>query len=70
MTLTLSNAVLWALALVVYLAPSCIAEERGSRKLHPIIIVNIFLGWTVIGWVIAVKWACEPKQPPAPAQIG
>ncbi|WP_454911193.1 superinfection immunity protein [Stutzerimonas chloritidismutans] len=30
-----------------------------SRSLHPIIIINLFLGWTVAGWVFALVWACK-----------
>lgn len=64
MTLSLDTAVLWALAAVAYLAPSVIAEERGSRKLHSIVIMNIFLGWTLIGWGVAMAWACAKNDPP------
>jgi len=59
MTFTVDVAVLWMLALVVYLIPSIVAEERNSRSLHPIIIINLFLGWTVAGWVFALVWACK-----------
>lgn len=69
MTLSLDTAVLWALAAVAYFVPSIIAEERNSQKLHSIIIVNIFLGWTLIGWGVALAWACAKKDPPrSPSQ--
>ena len=64
MTFTVDVVVLWMLAAIVYLVPSIIAEERNSRKLHPIIIVNVFLGWTLIGWGVALAWACAKKDPP------
>jgi uncharacterized sodium:solute symporter family permease YidK len=70
MTGSAAVIVLWMVALIAYLVPSIVAEERNSKKLHPIIIVNVFLGWTVIGWIIAMKWACEPKHPPAVAEAG
>lgn len=55
--MSLFQMLLIVLGLVVYLVPSIIAEERNSRKLHPIIIVNIFLGWTLIGWGVALAWS-------------
>ncbi|MBU0792315.1 MAG: superinfection immunity protein [Gammaproteobacteria bacterium] len=64
--MSLFQMLLIVLGLVVYLVPSIIAEERNSRKLHPIIIVNIFLGWTLIGWGVALAWACAKKDPPPP----
>lgn len=62
--MSLFQMLLIVLGLVVYLVPSIIAEERNSRKLHPIIIVNIFLGWTLVGWGVALAWACAKKDPP------
>ena len=33
----------------------------GFQRLHPrrtgILLVNVFLGWTVVGWIAALVWA-------------
>ncbi len=41
----------------VYLVPTMIAVMRGHANTGPIVIVNIILGWTMIGWVVALAWA-------------
>jgi hypothetical protein len=41
----------------VYLAPSAIAVWRGCPNAAPILVVNIFLGWSLIGWVVALAWS-------------
>jgi hypothetical protein len=40
-----------------YLLPAAIATYREHKNATPIWIVNIFLGWTFIGWVIALVWS-------------
>jgi Superinfection immunity protein len=41
-----------------YFAPTFIAKNRKHRYLESIFMVNLFLGWTLIGWVVAIAWAC------------
>jgi len=42
---------------VVYLFPSVLAQHRKHANLTPIVLVNIFFGWTIGGWFIALIWA-------------
>ena len=42
-----------------YCAPSFIALARGHPNCIPIVVVNLSLGWTVIGWVGALAWALK-----------
>ena len=44
-------------AIAVYLVPSMIATVRGHDSALAIVVLNILLGWTFIGWVIALVWA-------------
>lgn len=44
------------LATVMYFLPSILGHNK--RNAAGIFLVNLFLGWTVIGWVIALFWAC------------
>lgn len=48
--------VLLVLALL-YFAPALVAERRKHRQVAAITVLNLFLGWTVIGWVVALVWA-------------
>lgn len=41
----------------VYFAPSLITVFRGRRNRGSVIVVNLFLGWTFIGWVVALAMA-------------
>ncbi|MHB1266643.1 MAG: superinfection immunity protein [Acidithiobacillus ferriphilus] len=43
--------------LVLYLAPSLLAWTQGAIHLRGIVLCNLLLGWTVLGWVAALVWA-------------
>jgi Superinfection immunity protein len=49
------------LALVLYFLPSLIGQKK--RNANSIFIVNLFLGWTLVGWVIALAWAVAAEAP-------
>lgn len=48
---------LFIIALALYLLPSIVAMRRWHPQAMAIFIVNAFLGWTFLGWVIALAWA-------------
>lgn len=41
----------------IHFLPTIVAALRRSRHTVAIFLINLFLGWTVIGWVIALAWA-------------
>lgn len=45
------------LAVVVYFLPLTIAICRHHRQMWPIIVVDVFLGWSLVGWVVALAWS-------------
>jgi hypothetical protein len=47
----------FALLILVYLAPAFIASARGHHQTMAIFVLNLFLGWTLLGWVGALVWA-------------
>ena len=49
--------------LFIYLLPMIIAATRQHHNGVPIAFLNIFLGWTGIGWVIAFLWAASSPPP-------
>jgi len=60
---------LFSILCILYFVPAVIAAHRHHPQQGPIIIVDIFLGWTLIGWVVALAWACssftiDPLAPP------
>ena len=48
---------------VMYFLPSIIALVRGKRDALAIFLLNLFLGWSVIGWIIALVWAAKNDLP-------
>ena len=54
----LGLALLMVVILVgLYLLPSIVAATRQVPHAGPVVIVNVFLGWTLIGWVVALALA-------------
>ena len=50
----------------LYFLPSIITINRDHRHWLAIQILNLLLGWTVVGWVIALVWSLmdQPTQKP------
>ena len=47
----------YAAAVLFYLLPSFVATGRKNPRAGQIFALNVFLGWTFIGWVVALIWA-------------
>ena len=45
-----------AFLILLYFLPAIIGRDKHDAA--GIFLLNLFLGWTVIGWVIALIWAC------------
>jgi T4 superinfection immunity protein len=43
--------------LALYFLPTIVAGCRRHPNQAGIVILNLFLGWTFVGWVIALVWA-------------
>ena len=44
-------------SMAFYLLPSIVAFCRHHQNSPAILILNLLLGWTIIGWIIALVWA-------------
>ena len=51
---------------LMYFLPSIIALAKSKRDLLAIFLLNLFLGWSVIGWIVALVWAAKSDVPAAP----
>ncbi|WP_250482079.1 superinfection immunity protein [Caballeronia sp. NCTM5] len=49
--------VLLIVGLLLYFIPSFVAQSRRHHNTGAILALNIFLGWTFLGWVAALVWA-------------
>jgi hypothetical protein len=52
---------------VPYFVPTIIAYSRQKTNRAAILAVNILLGWTFIGWVVALVWALKVDLVDRPA---
>lgn len=47
---------------LLYFAPKFVASYRHHPNVDAITMLNLLLGWTVIGWVVALVWAMMVQQ--------
>ena len=52
-----------AAAVAAYFAPWVIAVWYDHRNQKAIGLLNLFLGWTLVGWVVALIWAVYRPTP-------
>jgi cation transport ATPase len=72
-------AIVVILSLFLYFLPTIVGRHKSNAV--AIFVLNLLLGWTLLGWVIALVWACTedsaldqlararmnmPPPPPAP----
>ena len=61
-----NGAVLFLLIIgALYFLPTICARNNGHHNEGAILVLNLLLGWTLVGWVVAMVWACM-KLPVAP----
>ncbi len=44
-----------AVGLFIYFIPSFVAHSK--KNYEAILVLNLFIGWTGIGWVVCLVWA-------------
>ena len=60
----LGTLVGFAFALALLFLPTLVAKFRNHPNTLAIFLVNLFFGWTFIGWVVSLIWACTRPAPP------
>jgi len=55
--------ILIILGIVAYWVPSMVAVGRRRQipNVGSVIVINLFLGWTVVGWVVALAMAVRSR---------
>jgi hypothetical protein len=48
--------------LAIYLLPTIVVIARRKKNVIGPILVNVLLGWTGVGWIVALLWACLVKE--------
>ncbi len=41
----------------IYFMPSIVAQTRKHHNRYAIFVLNFFLGWSFMGWVVSLSWA-------------
>jgi hypothetical protein len=51
--------------LLVYLLPMIIVALRDVQggAAGGVVLINLLIGWTLIGWLVAFIWACRVESP-------
>ena len=52
---------------LMYFLPTIIGRDKSDAGL--IFLVNLLLGWTVVGWIVAFIWACAAETRPVPVRF-
>jgi uncharacterized membrane protein len=52
-----TNIIMLLLVVLIYMLPTLIAFGREHPRRQDLAVVNILLGWTLIGWVAVFLWA-------------
>ena len=53
----IGSVFVWSIIISVYLIPTMIASERKHTNLGSVFLLNLLLGWTMIGWISAFVWS-------------
>ncbi len=52
--------VLMILSVLMYFIPALVGMRH--KQAAAIFVLNAFLGWTIVGWVAALVWACTHSE--------
>lgn len=56
------EALVLLILVVAYFLPSLIVFLRKRTNLAAVFALNLFLGWTFIGWVVSLVWALSKDK--------
>ncbi len=62
LALSWQHILILLILIIPYFIPSFIAFSRKKTNAGAIFALNLFLGWSLIGWVVALVWALSNKE--------
>lgn len=72
---TVLTILIWVVGIIIGLAlyclPTIVAWLRDAEDFWPVVLINFFLGWSGVGWCVALLFALgkvEPERIPPPPQ--
>jgi len=64
-----SGFILLGLGMLFYFLPSILARGRNHHNTGAVFVINLLLGWTLVGWAVALAWAFTTPAPAQPATV-
>lgn len=61
--MSIGGLALIVVVLLAYFVPTVVAFARGVSNSGSILVLNLFLGWTLVGWVVALAMAARSTAP-------
>lgn len=59
------GAAVWLILILIsaafYFLPAIIAFYSKHPKRWLIFVLTLFFGWSIIGWILLIVWACRPR---------
>ena len=49
------------LIILLYFIPTFVAFKRKTTNKYQVLVVNVFLGWTGLGWILALVMSLSDK---------
>lgn len=62
-----SGMMIMLLVPALYFLPTLVAFARGHHNKAQITLLNLFLGWTFLGWIGAIIWSVGVVKRPVAA---
>jgi uncharacterized membrane protein len=62
-----TNVIMLMLVVIIYMLPTLIAFSREHLRRQGVTVLNILLGWTLIGWIVVFLWAALGRAEAQPA---
>ena len=50
------------IAFIIYFIPSIVAFKTKHIEKKTILVINLFLGFTFIGWIVSLLWALSDSK--------
>ncbi|MEN5216864.1 superinfection immunity protein [Pseudomonas pudica] len=54
---TIASLISLGVCAILYLLPAINAKSRKHPSVGAIFLLNLFLGWTILGWLAALIWS-------------
>jgi len=64
----IGSLMLFFIGAVLYFLPTINGKSRKHPNTDSIFLLNLFLGWTLMGWVVALVWSASAISKPVEAK--